>query len=146
MINSRFNDRGYGATGNDRGFGFADKNYNISWQLQIANKKYPEFESQSLAEHMYFLRRMLNYMHPDQDACSITYEQYATNKFIIGITFEKMNSEHLTGINSKMGSLMTAKTKPYKTLTENEMIQEIFVHLISENILEVRSDGAVVYD
>ena len=54
MIISRFNDRGYGATGDDRGFGFADKNYNISWQLQIANKKYPEFESQSLAEHMFF--------------------------------------------------------------------------------------------
>ena len=146
MINSRFNDRGYGATGDNRGFGFADKNYNISWQIQIANEKYPEFESQSLAEHMYFLRRMLNYMTPDQDACSITYEQYATNKFIIGIPFEKMNEQNLTGINTKMGSLMTAKIKPYKTLTENEMIQEIFVHLISENIIEIRSDGAVVYD
>ena len=41
---------------------------------------------------------------------------------------------------------MTAKLKPYKTLTENEMIQEIFVHLISENVIEIRSDGAVVYD
>ena len=89
---------------------------------------------------------MLNYMTPDQDACSITYEQYTTNKFIIGKTFEKMNEQNLTGINTKMGSLMTAKIKPYKILTENEMIQEIFVHLISENILEVRSDGAVVYD
>ena len=146
MINSRFNDRGVNATGDDRGFGFADKNYNISWQVQIANRKYPEFESQSLAEHMYFLRRMLNYINPDQDACSITYEQYATNKFIIGITFEKMNSEHLTGVNTKMGSLMTAKIKPYKPLSENEVIQEIFVHLISENIAEIRSDGTVVYD
>ena len=89
MINSRFNDRGVNATGDDAGYGFADKNYNISWQIKIANKKYPEFESQSLAEHMYFLRRMLSYMNPDQDACSITYEQYARNKFVIGITFEK---------------------------------------------------------
>ena len=110
------------------------------------SRLYPEFESQSLAEHMYFLRRMLSYMNPDQDACSITYEQYATNKFIIGITFEKMNEQNLTGINTKMGSLMTAKIKPYKPLSENEVIQEIFVHLISENILELRSDGTVVYD
>ena len=57
-----------------------------------------------------------------------------------------MNEQNLTGINTKMGSLMTAKIKPYKTLTENELIQEIFVHLISENILEVRSDGSIVYD
>ena len=146
MINSRFNDRGYAATGDNRGFGFADKNYNISWQLQIANKKYPELESQSLAEHFYFLRRMLNYMNPDQDACSITYEQYATNKFIIGVTFEKMNEANMTGVNTKMGSLMTAKIKPYKTLTEAEMIEEIFVHMISEAVVEIRSDSSIVFD
>ena len=86
-------------------------------------------------------------MHePRPDACSITYEQYATNKFIIGITFEKMNEQNLAGVNTKMGSLMTAKIKPYNTLTDNEMIQEIFVHLMSENVLEIRSDGSVVYD
>ena len=95
---------------------------------------------------MYFLRRMLNYMNPDQDACSITYEQYATNKFIIGITFEKMNEQNLTGINSKMGSLLTVKLKPFKPLSENELIQEIFFHAISENVAEIRSDGTIVYD
>ena len=146
MINSRFNDRGYNATGTDAGYGFADKNYNVSWQIQIANKKYPEFESQSLSEHFYFLRRMLNFLTPEQDACSITYEQYATNKFIIGITFEKMNEANMTGINSKMGSLLTARVKPYKTLTANEAIQELFCHLISESVLEIRSDGSMVYD
>ena len=85
-------------------------------------------------------------MNPDQDSCSITYEQYATNKLILGITFEKMNEAHMTVINTKMGSLMTEKIKPYKTLTENEMIQEIFVHMISEAIVEIRSDSSVVYD
>ena len=45
-----------------------------------------------------------------------------------------------------MGSLATVKIKPFKTLTENEMIQEVFFHAISENIIEIRSDGSVVYD
>ena len=49
MISSRFNDRGVDATGADAGYGFADKKYNISWQLQIASKRYPGFESQRLA-------------------------------------------------------------------------------------------------
>ena len=89
---------------------------------------------------------MLNYMNPDQDSCSITYEQYATNKFILGITFEKMNEANMIGINTKMGSLMTAKIKPYKTLTADEMIQEVFVHMISEAVVEIRSDSSVVYD
>ena len=152
MVNSRFNvkfsDRDLNATGANAGFGFDDKNYNISWQLQIANQKYPEFESQSLAEHisMHFLHRMLNFMNPDQDACSIAYEQHATNIFIIGITIERMNEQNLTGINTKMGCLLTAKIKPFKTLADNELIQKIFFHLTSENVIEIRRDGAVVYD
>ena len=89
---------------------------------------------------------MLNYLNPDQDACSITYEQYATNKFTIGITFEKMNEANMTGVNSKMGSLLTARIKPYKSLGENEEILELFCHVISEAILEIRSDGSLVYD
>ena len=52
----------------------------------------------------------------------------------------------MTGINTKMGSLMTVKIKPYKSLSENEIIQEVFVHVISESVLEIRSDSSVVYD
>ena len=73
-------------------------------------------------------------MTADQDACSITYEQYNSDKFIIGIMFEKMNSENLTGVNTKMSGLLTTKVRPYKSLTQNETIQEIFAHLISESL------------
>ena len=146
MINSRFHDPGVGATGANAGFGFADKSYNLSFQIQVHNQKYLELESQSLAEHFYFLRRMLNYLNPDQDACSITYEQYATNTFIIGITFEKLNEANMTGINTKMSGLITTKVKPYKTLTTDEQIQELFLHVISESVAELRSDGVVVFD
>ena len=37
------------------GKGFQDYTRNLSWQMQIANKKYPEFECQSLSEAFYFL-------------------------------------------------------------------------------------------
>ena len=84
----------------ERGFGFANKNLNISWQVQVHNKKYPRFESQSLSEHWYFLNRFLSYMDPDQDACSITYEQYRSDKFIIGISFEKKSEANMTGVNT----------------------------------------------
>ena len=125
----------------------ANKNLNVSWQVQVHNKKYPEFESQSLSEHWYFLNRFLFYMNPDQDACSIIYEQYRSDKFIIGKSFEKMVSEaHLTGINTKMSGLTTLKLRPYRTLTTNEAIEEVFTNIISESVLEIRSDGSVVYD
>ena len=146
MINSRIFDRGVGATGDNAGYGFQDKNKNITWQISISNKKYPEFESQSLAEHFYFLRRTLNYLNPDQDACSISYKQYREDKFVCAISFEKLPDNNFTGANTKMGSLLTARIRPYATLGENEGIEEVFSHLVSEGVVELRESGAVVYD
>ena len=147
MINTRLNDHGAGATGANRGFGFASQNLNISWQVQVHDKRYPELESQSLSEHWYFLNRFLSYMNPDQDACSIPYEQYRGDKLIIGMSFEKMSEANMTGVNTtKMSGSTTLKLKPCRTLTADEAIQEVFTHIISESVLEIRSDGSVVYD
>ena len=103
MVHARLNDHGAGATGASGGFGFATKNVNISRQVQVHSKKYPEFESQSLSEHWHFLNRFLSCMNPDQDACSIIiHEQYRSDKFLIGISFEKMSEANRTGINENM--------------------------------------------
>ena len=46
-----------------------------------------------------------------------------------------------------MGSLITFKIKGTEgTLAETEQIQEVFVHLTSETVLEIMESGAVVYD
>ena len=121
-------------------------NLNIWWQVQVQNKKYPELESQSLSRHLYFSNRFLSYMNPDQDACSIPSEQYRSDKFIIGISFEKMSEANMTGVNTQMSGLTTLKLKPYRTLTASEAIEEVFTHIILESVLEIRSDGSVVYD
>ena len=58
-----------------------------------------------------------------------------------------MGSEaHLTGVNTKMSGLTTLKLKPSRTLTENEAIEEVFTQIISESVLQIRSDRSVVYD
>ena len=102
------------------GKGFQDYTRNLSWQMQIANKKYPEFECQSLSEACYFLRRTLHYMNYDQNLLNISYSQYRSNKFIIGVSFEKMADVNFTGTNTKMGSLITFKIKGAEgTLAEN---------------------------
>ena len=90
MINGRINDSGLANTDALQGKGFQDYGRNLSWQIQLGNsQKYPEFESQSLAETFYYLRRAIHYMNPDQDALSFSYKQYRENKFIIGMSFEK---------------------------------------------------------
>ena len=130
-----------------QGKGFQDYSRNLSWQLQIANKKFPEFECQSLSEAFYFLRRTLHYMNADQNSLNISYRQYRENKFIIGVSFEKMADVNFTGTNTKMGSLITFKIKATEgTLAETEQIQEIFTHLVSESVVELTESGAIVYD
>ena len=127
--------------------GFQDSTRNLSWQIQVGNKKYPEFECSSLSETMYFLRRAIHYMNPNQDALSFNYTQYRSDKFIIGMSYEKMSDVDMTGINTKMGSLLTLKLKGANgTLAGGEEIQEIFSHLISETVLELRESGSVLYD
>ena len=146
MINGEFNDGPAAASVPlQQGKGFADSTRALSWQ--IANKKYPEFEAQSLSEAWYFLRRIVNLMNPEQNSLNISYKQYRENKFVIGISFEKMASVNFTSINTKMGSLITFKLKGTEgALLETEQIQENFCQLVSETILELRSDGAIVYD
>ena len=49
-----------------------------------------------------------------------------------------------TSINTKMGSLLTFKIKGTQgPLLPAEQIQEIFTHLVSESVLELRESGAV---
>ena len=157
QINSFIWDNGAVANPQDQGKGFQDYGRNLSWQIQLGNKKYPEFEAQSLSETFYYLRRAIHYMNPDQDALSFSYRQYRENKFIIGMSFEKMADVNFTGVNTKMGSLITMKIRPTEgTLNTTagdgtnavyaEDIQEVFCHLVSETVLELRESGAVIYD
>ena len=148
MINKRINNSGNADLPALQGEGFQAWSKNLSWQIQLSNsQKYPEFEAQSLAETFYFLRRAIHYMNPDQDSLSFSYRQYRENKFIIGMSFEKMADVNFTGYNSKMSGITNFKIKGTEgALPADEQIQEVFVHLISEAVLEIRESGAVVYD
>ena len=65
----------------------------------------------------------------------------------MAFSFEKMPDVNFTGINTKMGSLITFKVRGAEgTLAETEQIQEIMVHLVSESVLELTESGAIVFD
>ena len=148
MINSEINDGGDPDNNPEEvGQGFADSTRALSWQLQVANKKFPEKECESLAEAWYFLRRTIGLFNPEQNSINISYNQYRNSKFVIGVDFQKMNSVNFSGISTKLGSLITIKLKGTEgAIAPAEQITEIFCHLVSESILEIRSDGSLVYD
>ena len=148
MINSEINDGGDPDNNPEEvGQGFADSTRALSWQLQVANKKFPEKECESLAEAWYFSRRTIALFNPEQNSINISYNQYRNSKFVIGVDFQKMNSVNFSGISTKLGSLITFKLKGTEgAIAPAEQITDIFCHLVSESILEIRSDGSLVYD
>ena len=86
-------------------------------------------------------------MNADQNSINISYRQFRENKFVMAFPCEKMPDVNFTGINTRMGSLITFKVRGNEgTLAETEQIQEIFVNLISESVLEISESGSVVYD
>ena len=129
------------------GKGFADSSRALTYQLQIASKKYPEFEVSSLSEAFYFLRRTLHFLNADQNSLNISYKQYRENKFVMAFSLEKMPDVNFTGQNTKSGSLITFKIKGTEgSLATEEQIQEIMVHLVSESVVELTESGTIVFD
>ena len=86
-------------------------------------------------------------MNADQNSVNISYRQFRENKFVMAFSFEKMADVNFTGTNTKLGSLIVFKVKGTEgTLAETEQIQEVFVNLVSESVLELTESGAIVYD
>ena len=148
MINGQINDGGDPENiPAQAGKGFSDSSRALASQLQVQSKKFPEFEIQSLSEAFYFLRRTLSFMNADQNSVNISYRQFRENKFVMAFDFQKMADVSFTGINTRMGSLITFKVRGNEgTLAETEQIQEVFCNLISESVLEISESGSIVYD
>ena len=52
-----------------------------------------------------------------------------------------------TGQNTKQGGLLVFKLKgSNKSFTTDEDVREIFAHMISESVLELKETGSVLYE
>ena len=58
-----------------------------------------------------------------------------------------MADVNFTGYNSKLSGITNFKIKGTEgSLAVDEQINEVFCHLISETVLELRESGSVIYD
>ena len=63
------------------------------------------------------------------------------------MSFEKMADVNFTGYNSKISGITNFRIKGAEgALDPNEQITEVFCHLVSGTVLELRESGSVVYD
>ena len=125
--------------------GVIDSDKQISAQIQIANKKFPEQEITSISEFVYFLRRAVNVMSPYYDGFSIDIYRYANDKFIGGIHFDKQPDMNFTGSNTTMGSFITFKIKATNANFALG-IQRVFITAVSEQIFELSESASTVLD
>ena len=101
--------------------GAYDKDKELSFEMQIGAKKYPEYPIQSAAEAFYQLRKPLG-LHARNALMDIRATEYRNNKFVIGIDTEKVLGASFSGHNSKAGDLTVPRLKP--TFSNNIILPE----------------------
>jgi hypothetical protein len=76
----------------------------------------------------------------------IDYNQYTSNKFIYGMSFEKMPEASWSGTNTKSGQILLIKLSSVNPASVPEIASTMYVTLMSENILEIRDVACSVYE
>ena len=127
--------------------GIYDVNKDLEFQIQLGSKLYPEYPCNSLTQCFYHLRKALNLPVFHQHSISVDFKQYRDRQFIFGFSFEKVPDSSYTGINTRAGQQMLIRVKPAgATIPADDMPDELFVTLLSEQILEIKDLGLKVYD
>ena len=127
--------------------GIYDVNKDLEFQIQLGSKLYPEYPCNSLTQCFYHLRKALNLPVFHQHSISVDFKQYRDRQFIFGFSFEKVPDSSYTGINTRAGQQMLIRVKSAGTsIPANDMPDEMFITLLSEQILEVKDLGLKVFD
>ena len=127
--------------------GIYDVNKDLEFQIQLGSKLYPEYPCNSLTQCFYHLRKALNLPVFHQHSISIDFKQYRDRQFIFGFSFEKVPDSSYTGINTRAGQQMLIRIRPAgASIPVDEMPDEMFITMLSEQILEIKDLGLKVYD
>ena len=127
--------------------GIYDENFDLQFQIQLGSKLYPEYPCRSMTECFYHLRKALNLPMFHQHSLSINFREYRDRQFIFAMSFEKVPDSSYTGINTRAGQQMLVKIKHAgSAIASNVMPEQLYITMLSENILEVRDLVLKVFD
>ena len=127
--------------------GVYDANCDLEFQIQLGSKLYPEYPCRSLSECFYHLRKALNLPMFHQHSLSIDFKQYRDRQFIFAFSFEKVPDSSYTGINTRAGQQMLLRVKPANaSINATDMPDNVYITMLSEQILEIKDLGLKVYD
>ena len=127
--------------------GIYDKNKDLEFQIQLGSKLFPEYPCNSITQCFYHLRKALNLPLFHQHSMNINFKQYRDRQFVFAFDFQKLSDSGYTGISTRAGQMMRLIVKPAgSTIPANEMPDNIYITMLSEQILEIKDLGLKVYD
>ena len=92
-----------------------------------------------------YLSKTLKHQNTNEHGFQIEPDAYFNHEFIIGQNFEKVEGASFSGINTKMGDLMTIKifNQSYdNTIAPNK----IYVAMVADQIMNISDTGIQVFD
>jgi hypothetical protein len=99
----------------------------------------------SNSEAWYYLSKTLKHQNTKEHGFQIEPHAYYNHEFIIGQNFEKVEGASFTGINTKMGDVMTIKL--YNNAADTAIMpNKIFVILVADQIMNVSDTCVKVFD
>jgi hypothetical protein len=123
--------------------GTYNKNNEAEIDIQLGSQRYPVYPIRSASEAFYQLRKTMGVHSSAMMSFDITAAQYITDRFIIGVDFEKELTRSFTGANTRnTGSLLRIQLKN----TGLDETGRVYAVLHMDSILSLNDSGCIIYD
>ena len=117
----------------------------FSFSVQIGSKLFPEYAIRSHPEAHYQLKKTLGIQSSNVHSFDINSSQYRNSKLVLGIDTEKVLDAGWTGLNTRSGDLMRIVFE-YRKAEDQRYGDRMHIVLHSDQIVEIRDSGVVVFD
>lgn len=117
----------------------------FKFSIQLGGQKFPESDINGHAQAFYYLAGALGNYVSDVHSIDITPRQYRSNRLILGMNMEKVKQSSFSGLNTRDGSLLTAKLE-YNSNDERRWADRMNVYLDCDVILEIREGGITILE
>jgi hypothetical protein len=114
----------------------------FSLQCSIGNKLFPELPCKTVANFWEHLRKAVDVHDTSSKSLSMRPSQYLSDQFIAAFSLEKVPGAGFSGINTRSGDALRLEMKGLLP----GHADRFFVHLCSDNIVEIRENSVSRYE
>ena len=126
--------------------GETDNNQSLmEWSLQIGSKRFPDSPATSLPETFSLLRQAVGVYDSDIRSLNMTLQSYSDTGFVIGVPLQTQAGVFSSGYSTRSGDLLTFTAKGL-TIQNGRGAGHVYLHLFSEQLVEIREGGVSVLD